>query len=211
MTTENAASIALGLLVIGLLVTFGVRTWVHRRATGSSGFHGLSGRPGSAAWSGGVLFGAALLLTGVGLALATTGAMAPLRLPVAARWVGLVVATAGFAGVLLAQSGMGTSWRIGVDATERTALVTGGPFALARNPMFTAMCAALVGLDLMAPTALTAAGLVCLVVAVELQVRAVEEPYLLATHGATYAEYAGRVGRFVPRLGLLRASSGTVS
>jgi protein-S-isoprenylcysteine O-methyltransferase Ste14 len=43
-----------------------------------------------------------------------------------------------------------------------------------------------------------------LVVALEVQVRLVEEPYLLRTHGAHYAEYASRVGRFVPGFGRLK-------
>jgi protein-S-isoprenylcysteine O-methyltransferase Ste14 len=34
---------------------------------------------------------------------------------------------------------MGASWRIGVDPSERTDLVTGGAFALVRNPIFSAM------------------------------------------------------------------------
>lgn len=84
--------------------------------------------------------------------------------------------------------------------------MTTGPFGLVRNPIFTAMCTALTGLTLMSSTPLTLAGLGCLVVAVELQVRVVEEPYLLATHGAAYAAYTGRVGRFVPRLGRTRAT-----
>ena len=131
-------------------------------------------------------------------------------LPAAAVWAGLAVALTGFATVVLAQSGMGTSWRIGVDPTERTALITGGPFAIVRNPIFTAMSTALAGLVVATPTVLTAAGLVCLVVAVQLQVRVVEEPYLLATHGKTYAAYAARVGRFVPGAGRLHTSNPVV-
>ena len=40
-----------------------------------------------------------------------------------------------------------------------------------------------------------------------MQVRAVEEPHLLATHGRAYADYAARVGRFVPGIGRLRPTS----
>ena len=31
----------------------------------------------------------------------------------------------------------------------------------------------------------------------------VEEPYLLKVHGSAYAEYAARVGRFLPGVGRL--------
>jgi protein-S-isoprenylcysteine O-methyltransferase Ste14 len=48
---------------------------------------------------------------------------------------------------------------------------------------------------------LSVASFVCLLIAVELQVRFVEEPYLLRTHGQRYRDYASRVGRFVPGLG----------
>jgi protein-S-isoprenylcysteine O-methyltransferase Ste14 len=47
------------------------------------------------------------------------------------------------------------------------------------------------------------AGLAALWLALEIQVRLVEEPYLLRTHGDAYREYAARVGRFVPGLGRL--------
>ena len=110
----------------------------------------------------------------------------------------------GFAAVLGAQSAMGSSWRIGVDPGERTSLVTTGAFALVRNPIFTAMITALTGVALLAPTLVTAAALVSLVLAVELQVRVVEEPYLRQVHGQQYALYTARVGRFVPGIGLQR-------
>jgi len=38
-------------------------------------------------------------------------------------------------------------------------------------------------------------------VSLELQVRAVEEPYLRRTHGTAYERYVAQVGRFVPALG----------
>lgn len=99
---------------------------------------------------------------------------------------------------------MGTSWRIGVDAQERTDLVTTGPFASVRNPVFTAMITALLGMTLMVPHLATLAALLALVVAVELQVRFVEEPYLVRVHGQAYLSYARTAGRFVPGLGRLR-------
>ena len=86
--------------------------------------------------------------------------------------------SAGLAGTLLAQAAMGASWRIGVDTTESTELVTAGPFALVRNPIFSAMIPAFLGLALLVPNAAALAGFAALVVAVEVQVHLVEEPYL---------------------------------
>jgi protein-S-isoprenylcysteine O-methyltransferase Ste14 len=102
---------------------------------------------------------------------------------------------------------MGESWRIGIDEGERTTLVTDGPFALVRNPIFAAMIPATLGLLLMVPNVVAAAGLVALTVALQLQTRVVEEPYLLRAHGDPYAQYAARVGRFIPGVGRIRRAT----
>ena len=125
--------------------------------------------------------------------------------PLGVQVAGLVLALTGFAATLAAQTGMGASWRIGVDPDDRTDLVTGGVFAHVRNPIFTAMVAAQAGVVLMVPTWISVLALLALVAAVQLQVRAVEEPYLRAVHGADYAAYAARAGRFVPGIGRLPA------
>ena len=41
----------------------------------------------------------------------------------------------------------------------------------------------------------------------EIQTRAVEEPYLRELHGKAYARYAARTGRFVPGVGRLQHPS----
>ena len=45
-----------------------------------------------------------------------------------------------------------------------------------------------------------AIGLAAAIAGIELEVRFVEEPYLLSAHGAAYA-YTARVGRFPPGVG----------
>lgn len=117
--------------------------------------------------------------------------------------VGLVLAVAGFAGVLVAQEGMGASWRTGVDEAERTKLVTGGAFARVRNPIFTTMLTAQLGFALLVPTWLALTALACLAAAVQLQVRVVEEPHLLRAHSAAYRDYAAHTGRYLPGIGRL--------
>ena len=201
MISDLAPALALGLYLIGLVAAFGVRSWLHRARTGSTGFRGISGAAGSAGWWGGILFAAALVLGAASPTLALTGIVVAPRHSEVFAWAGLVITVLGFLGVLASQAGMGASWRVGVDATERTELVTTGAFAVVRNPIFTAMLATLSGLTLMVPTVVSAAAWLCLLVAVELQVRFVEEPYLLDTHEKHYAAYAAVVGRFLPGLG----------
>jgi protein-S-isoprenylcysteine O-methyltransferase Ste14 len=196
---------ALLIHLVGLAVVFGLRTWLQIRRTGSSGFHGISGEPGSLRWWAGISFVAALVLGLAALVLAATDVVPRPRGTTAdtAGAVGLVMALVGFAGVLAAQTGTGSSWRIGVEESERTELVTSGLFALMRNPIFTAMGIAQLGLTLMAPSWLSVTALALLVVAVELQVRLIEEPYLVATHGGAYQRYAATTGRFLPGIGRL--------
>ena len=88
MMTEVAPALALGLYLAGLVAAFGVRSWIHRRRTGSSGFRGVSGAPGSPEWWGGILFAAALVLGAAGPVLALTGTVAAPRLPQALSWAG---------------------------------------------------------------------------------------------------------------------------
>lgn len=194
---------ALVLYVLWAVVAFGARTVIQVRRTGDSGFRASGGRPGSTEWWARVLFVAALA-TGLAAPVATlAGLVEPLpRLDATALGiVGAVLAVAGIAGTLWAQLAMGDSWRIGVGNDERTDLVLAGPFRLVRNPVFTTMAITALGLAAMVPNLVALAGLGVLVVALELQVRGVEEPYLLATHGDRYARYTAQAGRFVPVLG----------
>lgn len=142
------AALALVLYLVYLALAFGVRTAIQLRRTGSTGFHGLGGKPGSAEWIAGVGFALALLLGLAAPILALAGAVEPIDAldTTALHAAGAVLAVAGIVGMFVAQVAMGTSWRIGVDPDERTALVTGGPFGLVRNPIFAAMLPTALGL-----------------------------------------------------------------
>lgn len=194
---------ALILYVVYMAIAFGVRTIMQLRATGSTGFVGIGGRPGSLPWLAGVLFAIAIVAGFVSPLLVLTGALGLIDALDAPwlNWLGVALAVAGIALTFASQAAMGTSWRIGVDENERTELVTTGPFAHVRNPIFTAMLLAALGLALMVPTVWSMAALVALFVALELQVRIIEEPYLLAAQGEGYRKYAARTGRFLPGIG----------
>lgn len=126
-------------------------------------------------------------------------------MPTPVRVSGLTLMVLGVLLALVAQLEMGPSWRVGVGATETTELVTTGLFRWVRNPIFAAMLAVFLGLALTVPSLLAVVGLIASFVGIELQVRDVEEPYLMRVHGARYRSYAQRVGRFVPGLGLITA------
>jgi protein-S-isoprenylcysteine O-methyltransferase Ste14 len=200
--------LAIALSVLWFVSLFVFRTVVQWRRTGSTGLKGFHGPFGSLPWIAGTS-------TSLGFALAPLAPIGTLL-----HWPGgtLLVASpplhifgatcvvAGIVGALLAQLSMGDSWRVGVDEAETTELVTTGPFARVRNPIFTFMGLSLIGLILLVPNILSLIAGALAVLGIEIQVRAVEEPYLKRTHGVAYRQYASRVGRFVPGVGRLHRS-----
>jgi len=193
--------LALALYAVFFALAFGWRTWRQLRTTGRSGFAGIS-RGGALERIGGALFAVALVL-GVAAPVLAMSEIAP-ALFAARPALGCALYALGLALTLWAQWTMGASWRIGVDPSERTQLVTSGAFAFARNPIFTGMLGVALGLALLLPNAPAIAAVASLAIALELQVRLVEEPYLIAQHGEAYLGWARRVGRFVPGVGRLR-------
>jgi protein-S-isoprenylcysteine O-methyltransferase Ste14 len=196
--------VALALYALYLALAFGLRAALHYRETGTSGIVGVSGRPLSIEWCAGVLF----VVSGIGIGLVAPAAELGGYVHAwvgAATWlahvVGIALTTLGIAGTLWAQLAMGRSWRVGVNASEHTALVSHGPFRMVRNPIYTWMIVVSVGFLLLVPNAIAAVSFVALLVALELQVRVVEEPYLLRAHGEKYRHYAAATGRFLPGVG----------
>ncbi len=186
---------------IFLLLAFGWRTLRQWRSTGDTGLR-LAARTGSVAWWAKLGFILAILL-GFAAPVAGLAGLAPIaRLDHdILRGVGAVLAVLGIVLTLVAQLQMGTSWRIGVDPDERTPLVTTGTFARVRNPIFTAMMLAAAGMLLLVGNVVAVVAFIAVLGALELQVRAVEEPHLRDAHGSEYASYAARAGRFIPGLG----------
>ena len=197
-------ALALLLYAVFFGAAFGWRTWLQWRRTGDTGLR-IHAAPGTLQWWAKLGFVAALV-AGVAAPVAGLGGLSPIRLldgPLV-RGAGAVTAAVGILATVAAQWQMGESWRIGVDPNERTGLVTAGVFARIRNPIFTAMLIAATGFTFLVANWVAVAGWVALVVALEVQVRAVEEPYLARTHGDAYETYAAAAGRFVPKIGRAR-------
>lgn len=195
----NAA--ALLLYAAFAVVAFGWRTWLQWRRTGDTGLR-IRATTGSLQWWAKLAFVVAIL-TGAVAPIAGLAGLGPLR------WLdsstlqatGAVTAIAGIVATAAAQLEMGASWRIGVDTSERTELVTTGVFGTVRNPIFTAMLITAGGLALMVGNLIAVIGLAALIVALEFQVRYVEEPYLRSVHGSNFDRYMASTGRFMPRVG----------
>jgi protein-S-isoprenylcysteine O-methyltransferase Ste14 len=191
------------MLVVFVVLTLFVRVGIQLRRTGTTGLIGLRHGAGPLDWLSGILFIGGMAVGIVSLQLVLQDTLDPIGAldidPV--HVVGIVLAASGGTAVFLAQLGMGASWRIGVSDDQGTDLVTGGWFSACRNPIYSAMIVGWTGFALMVPTWLAFVAVILIAIALELQVRIVEEPYLLRTHGDEYRRYAARVGRFVPGVG----------
>lgn len=196
------AILALAIFSVMFLVVFVARSVVQKRRTGDTGLRAgvLGAAPWTMEWLAGWLLVAALL-TAVAAPVAELAGLAPWTDVTWIRLVGAAIAVLGTALTFLAQLNMGDEWRIGVDTEEQTGLVTDGVFAIVRNPIFSALIVAAVGLAVMVPNPISLIGVVLLIVAIEMQVRSVEEPHLRRLHGEQYAAYEARVGRLIPRVG----------
>ncbi len=202
----SRGEVALELLFVWFVVAFIVRVALHFKRTGRAGIRGLPADAGLPEIVAGALFMSAIAAAPISVFAGYVG-LSPRFESLLVPWTALTGAALMFAGIIgtaIAQRGMGRSWRIGVDPTERTDLVTTGVFAFARNPIYTAMLVGLVGLVLLVPSAATLIAFGLMLLGVELQVRLVEEPYLRRQHGEAYANYTRRVGRFLPGIGVTR-------
>jgi protein-S-isoprenylcysteine O-methyltransferase Ste14 len=199
------AQLAIWMLIVFGVLTFFVRVVIQLRRTGETGLVGLGAGAGPVDWLSGILFIGGMAMAVVSVVLVLRDDLDPINaLDVdLLHGIGIALAATGGLAVFGAQLGMGESWRIGVSDEESTDLVTGGWFSACRNPIYSAMIVGWTGFGLMVPTWLAFAAVIVIALGLELQVRFVEEPYLLRAHGDAYRAYASRVGRFVPGVGRL--------
>ena len=204
------AKLAAVMLFVFVVLTLFVRVAIQLRRTGGTGLIGLRKGAGPLEWLSGLLFLGGMAIAILSLQLVLNDTLDPIAaIDVDALHVlGIVLATIGGLSVFGAQLGMGASWRFGVSDDQGTDLVTGGWFSFCRNPIYTAMIVGWTGFSLMVPTWPAIASVIVIAVGLELQVRIVEEPYLLRTHGDEYGRYASGVGRFLPGVGRLRRGAG---
>lgn len=113
--------------------------------------------------------------------------------------LGVLLIVAGYAGTLWCYACMGDLWRIGINREEKNTLVTRGPYARVRHPIYVFQMLMLAGavalLPSLLPLVILAIHLVCVLIkALD------EEAYLTRLHGADYQAYVSRTGRLLPPL-----------
>ncbi len=119
----------------------------------------------------------------------------------AGRFVGIALVGAGYIGTLWCYAAMGAAWRMGVNRSEKTALVIEGPFQFVRHPIYLCQIVMLMGVAALLPTPISFAILVihtffCVIKATD------EEDHLRTVLGDEYRDYLSRTGRFFPKLRL---------
>ena len=125
--------------------------------------------------------------------------LCPRMMHVAVMITGLALVAAGYAGTLWCYAIMGSAWRIGVNEQEKNALVTTGPFARVRHPIYALQVVMLAGAVCLLPTACSLVLLAFHLICVWLKA-ADEEAYLIATHGESYRVHHTRTGRLFPKV-----------
>jgi len=195
------AALALLLLVAWLVIVAVVPGYRQMRRTGEVPL-AFRDRRGSPQWWARVISSVAFLFAFAApiAELAGVRPVTALDQPFA-DLIGIALINVGIGVTLIAQRAMGGSWRADVDHEVRTPLVTSGPFRIVRNPILTATGVTASGIALMVPNLFAALMLVAILAAHQVQVRLVEEPYLLGVHGDAYRRYGQRTGRFLPFVG----------
>ncbi|MDE0093030.1 MAG: isoprenylcysteine carboxylmethyltransferase family protein [Gammaproteobacteria bacterium] len=112
--------------------------------------------------------------------------------------LGVSLCGVGTSIIMISQFQMGKSWRIGVDESEKTELVTHGMFSVSRNPIYFGMMIVGLGFVTLVPHYSMALCYVLAVVGINLQVRKIEEPHLSGVFGSEYVEYTKNVNRYIP-------------
>jgi protein-S-isoprenylcysteine O-methyltransferase Ste14 len=128
----------------------------------------------------------------------------------AVKLAGAALMCVAFGGIAYVHTYMGAEWRSGVGDTVGHELLTGGPYAYTRNPMFVAIILSQVGFFLAMPTLFT---LLCLAVGVSavLAQETYEEAKLTRQFGKAYEEYRRLTPRWWPRSPRAGTTSGMSS
>ncbi len=110
--------------------------------------------------------------------------------------IGIAVIHIALLLVIVAQSQMKKSWRIGIDGANKTELITKGLFSFSRNPIYVGMIATVWGIFLILPNTLTFFLSASTYLIIQIHIR-LEEEFLEKQHGQVYKAYKSKTKRLV--------------
>ena len=119
---------------------------------------------------------------------------------IASHWIAVpavIVAAVSFWATRTCWRTMGKSWRMGIDPSERTSLVLGGPYAYVRHPIYALSQAMFIASAVALPSPLMIGAAITHVLLMQWEARR-EEAHLCRVHGEEYSAYCSRVRRFLP-------------
>ncbi len=193
-------TVLLAYYVLFFGIAFALPTWRLWKRYGINGLvlpkedsaHGIIGR-----WFKALIASVFAFILGraAGLDLAQFGAIPWAQIELV-RWAGYALLAGSAALIALAQFHMAKSWRIGIDQSAATELVTHGLFARSRNPIFLGMRLNMLGLFLALPCAVTLAIFLVSEALISVQVR-LEEVHLAETVGEAYRVYRAATPRWL--------------
>lgn len=125
-------------------------------------------------------------------AIAREGAWLVLRWCAVGAALGLLVAT------IRCWKRMGRHWKMSVTPGERQVLITDGPFARVRHPIYGYQILLMLASIAVVPT-LPMLAIAAIHLALMISKARNEEAYLVGIHGEAYTAYMARTGRFFPR------------
>lgn len=125
-----------------------------------------------------------------------SGYLLPIPLPLPVRAIGALLAALGLLFFALAITTMRSSWRAGVDESQRTEMITSGVYRLSRNPAFVGFDLLYIGTFLALPNVVLLVAAVFTIVLLHLQILE-EEKFLPKVFGAAYGEYRRKTPRYL--------------
>ena len=109
---------------------------------------------------------------------------------------GLALSYGGLVWSVVAQTQMGTDWRVGMDKSNQNSLVLEGVFRVSRHPIYLGFMLISVGLFFAVPNVVTLICAVLTIVTLSIEAR-LEEQYLLERNGDVYRHYLRQTRRWI--------------
>jgi protein-S-isoprenylcysteine O-methyltransferase Ste14 len=114
-------------------------------------------------------------------------------------WLGAAVMIAGLLFAIWAREHLGSNWSRSVTIKQGHELITSGPYAVVRHPIYTGILAGFLGTAIALSEARGFIAFVLIFLALWLKLR-MEEQWMRSQFGETYATYAHQTAALVPYL-----------